>query len=113
MLLVEDDLVSVSALSGILRRKGYDVMVAHTVQAGLRQLADSPDWVLLDLMLPDGDGAQLLRHIRMQRLPIKVVVITAVNDAAHLHQVRELRPQLLLKKPLDVASLLRTFELQH
>ena len=105
--------MSVSALSGILRRKGFEVLIAHTVADGLRLLSHSPDWILLDLMLPDGDGDTILQHIRAHRLPLKEIVTTAVNDPARLDRIHALRPEQVMKKPLDLARLLRTFELKH
>ncbi len=110
MLLVEDDLVSASALTAILARRGFEVLHAPTVAAGLAMLAELPDVVVLDLMLPDGDGAALLKHVRSSGLPIRVVVTTAVHDAARLADVRALGPDLVMQKPIDLAGLLRAIQ---
>jgi DNA-binding response OmpR family regulator len=106
VLLVEDDLVSASALTAILSRRGFHVLHATTVAVGLELLAEQPDTVILDLMLPDGDGAALLQHVRAAGLRVRVVVTTAVHDVARLAAVRALGPDLLMQKPIDLADLL-------
>ena len=58
-------------------------------------------------MLPDGDGAQILRHVRERNLGIPVCVTTGVNDRARLVEVKRLAPRCLLLKPIDLTQLLR------
>ena len=69
--------------------------------------AHTPDTILLDLMLPDGEGSTVLRRVRDGGLPVKVTVTTASSDPDRLDQVRALRPDSLLKKPLDIFELLK------
>ncbi len=107
---MEDDLVSASALMAILTRRGFEVLHASTVAAGLAMLDEKPDTVILDLMLPDGDGAAVLKHIRAAGLPTRVVVTTAVHDAARLADVRALGPDLVMQKPIDLAGLLQVLQ---
>ncbi len=107
MLLVEDDLVSASALSAILTRRGFEVLHATTVAAGLAGLAESPDAVILDLMLPDGDGAAVLQQARAAGAAVRVIVTSAVHDDARLAAVHALGPDLMMQKPIDLAGLLR------
>ena len=72
-LIVEDDLTSCSAALKILRLRGYDVDCATTLVEGFEKLATwGPRCVVLDLMLPDGNGLELLRHIRENALPVRV-----------------------------------------
>ena len=106
MLIVEDDLVSASALRSILTRKGCEVSLATTLAGALPHLADPPDVILLDLMLPDGNGAEVLRRLRAADSPARVVVTTAVSDPTRLREVQALRPDRVLRKPIDVVDLL-------
>ena len=107
VLLVEDDLPTVHALEMLLRHHGFDVIVAPTVDAALQSLvADEPDAVLLDLMLPDGDGVRILQAIRDRRLPTRVAVLTGVGDGERLDHVRALGPDALLQKPVDFVQIL-------
>ena len=106
VLVVEDDLDSYQALSKILKHVGYETLSASTLAAGRELVAGDPRFVILDLMLPDGNGKELLRHVREHQLPAKVVVLTGASDARLLDEVRALRPDALFTKPLNVPKLL-------
>ena len=106
VLVVEDDLDSYQALSKILKHVGYDTVSASTLAAAVNLLSSEPRFVVLDLLLPDGNGKELLRQIRERRLPIKVAVLTGASDPQLLDDVRQLGPDALFAKPLDVPRLL-------
>jgi DNA-binding response OmpR family regulator len=107
LLLVEDDLATSSALRSILGRRGWVVDVAGTLAEALSLLDPQrlPAWVMLDLMLPDGDGLTVLRKIRADGLDVKVVVSTAASDRQRLDAVSRLAPDLVLCKPIDLSEL--------
>ena len=106
VLVVEDDLDSYHALSKILKHVGYDTLSAATLTSAYQLLDQNPRFVVLDLILPDGNGKDLLKHIRDKALAIKVVVLTATGDQQLLREVRDLRPDALFLKPLNVPKLL-------
>jgi len=106
VLIVEDDVVSASALRSILTRKGCDVLTVSTVADALPLLAHPLDVILLDLMLPDGDGAAVLRELRRRNSTVRVVVTTALADPARLLELRDLRPDRVLRKPIELVDLL-------
>src|SRR4051794_34133490 len=62
VLVVEDDRTARRALAALLRRQGFAVSEAGTVGDAVRALAGRPDWVLLDVMLPDGCGLDVFRR---------------------------------------------------
>ena len=101
VLLIEDYAPTRRAMKQLLELEGYDVDAAATVQEGLAGLDLGPDWMLLDLMLPDGDGEQVLTEVRRRCLPVKVAVLTGVTDRDRLDRVSEMRPDLVLIKPVD------------
>jgi two-component system KDP operon response regulator KdpE len=105
--LVEDDPGSANALRLLLSYNGYEVILAPTLGESMRKIDPSIDAVILDLMLPDGNGDQLLAHIRKSKLPIRVLVTTAVSDGARIEQVKTLRPEGIFRKPIDLEELLR------
>jgi len=81
ILIVEDEAIWAANLREYLEHHHYDVRVAATVAAGLELLAHHrPDVVLLDIVLPDGDGRQILHRIRETDVPIGVVVMTAFGS---------------------------------
>ena len=110
VLLVEDDPVSASALNAILRRRGFDVLPATTLAQAMDLLQQRPAFVVLDLMLPDGDGAAVLRHVRKTRPETRVLVTTAVSDPERLRALRALGPDVILQKPIDLNALLKLIE---
>ncbi len=77
ILLIEDEESIAEPLAAALARDGFDVATAPTAEAGLEAFdARSPDLVLLDVMLPDGDGRDVLRRIRTSSAT-PVVMLTA------------------------------------
>jgi DNA-binding response OmpR family regulator len=80
LLVVEDDERIRTALIRALRERGHAVSSAPTALAGLQQAVDErPDLVVLDLGLPDLDGAELLRMLRAVS-SVPVIVATARDD---------------------------------
>ncbi len=83
VLLVEDDAPLAHALSVNLAAEGWFVRSAHTVASALAAVHDSlPDVVLLDRMLPDGDGLSLCVALRAARPTPGVIVLTARGGEA-------------------------------
>ncbi len=107
VLVVEDDRVSRKALRRLFAARGWDVAEASTLSEGFQALDPPPNCIVLDLMLPDGDGADLLRHVRASGLPSRVVVATGVEDLVRLETVNGLRPDSLVRKPIDFDALCR------
>lgn len=94
----------------LLEHHGWRVSVATTVREAIVALIHRLDWIVLDLLLPDGDGAAVLEFVRRRRLDTGVVVVTAVGDPGHLARVRALAPDALLQKPADINGLLEVIE---
>jgi DNA-binding response OmpR family regulator len=75
-------------------------------------LAWEPAIVVLDLMLPDRNGAAILAHIGRQRLPVRVVVTTGAIEWEKMLGQSEAAPDLVLQKPVDFKELLAWLEAQ-
>lgn len=106
LLLVEDDAPTRRALSRLLALAGRAVVTAATVTEALEALDSGPACIVLDLDLPDGRGEMVLRHVREMGLAAHVVVCSACVSEERLASVRTLRPDALLRKPVDFAELL-------
>ena len=77
VLLIDDDVKLADLLKTYLSGHGYAMTAAQNVQDGLRKLrAEDYDIVLLDIMLPDGDGLDVCRKIRTTS-SIPVIMLTA------------------------------------
>src|SRR4051812_48084107 len=78
VLIVEDDANLRLTLQDNLEEQGYQVRVAASVAEGWKALdARAADVVVLDLMLPDGDGYDFCKKLREKRLPSRVLMLTA------------------------------------
>jgi DNA-binding response OmpR family regulator len=104
-LLVEDDPDTCEALTRILTRRGYEVDCASSVRQALTKLQAQPDSIVLDLMLPDGNGIELLRHVRQFGLPVRVAVATGAGDTDLMSDVILLHPDAFFIKPIDATEL--------
>ena len=81
MLVVDDEATILELLSGSLRLAGFEVVTAASGASAVRAAATSgPDLVLLDVMMPDGDGFEVLRRIRSGGSEVPVIFLTARDE---------------------------------
>jgi CheY-like chemotaxis protein len=108
VLVVEDDPDARYAVAAFLAHRGYDVEQAATLGEALVKLERGllPQVVVLDLRLPDANGALLLRRVHRENLPVKVAVVTAYADAAAHPALQRFPPDRVLTKPLDFEEFL-------
>ena len=105
ILLIEDEESISEPLERALGREGFDVETAATAAEGRERFrAARPDLVLLDVMLPDGDGREILREIRdTSRTP--VVMLTARGEELERVLGLELGADDYVTKPFSSAEL--------
>ena len=88
VLIVEDDPDQLALADLRVSMAGYKVRVAGSVNAFLQNILDegAPDLLLLDVMLPDGDGFEVLAKMRRHPVlsSVPIVLLTARNDAADI-----------------------------
>ncbi len=106
VLVVEDDREIRGLLQSVLTVEGFEVRSAVSVSEARALLAhDLPDLLILDLGLPDGSGADLLREARRgQALP--VIVVSAREDEAQKIELLDAGADDYLVKPFGVGELL-------
>jgi len=112
VLVVEDDPSSRRALVLLLRLKGFQTNVASTIREAIEQLQSNPGCLLLDLMLPDGNGTTVLEYIRDRDLPIRVAVTTGAGNWQAMLESVPGRPDAVFTKPLDFEKLVGWLNLQ-
>ena len=77
VLLVEDDTDVATLVSRFLTRGGHDVTVCGSVrEANRHAVTHRPEIIVLDLGLPDGDGLDVVRHVRFAQLQTPILVLT-------------------------------------
>ncbi|MCK0509681.1 two-component system response regulator KdpE [Aromatoleum buckelii] len=106
ILVVEDELQIRRFIRQTLERAAYRVFEAGTVEQALTDAAlGKPDLVILDLGLPDGDGAQFVRSVRdWSRMP--VLILSARSDEADKITALDAGADDYLTKPFSVGELL-------
>jgi DNA-binding response OmpR family regulator len=78
ILIVEDDLSILTGLSMNLRHEGYEVLQAQDGRTGLQKAIDeAPDVLVLDVMLPQMNGFEVLEELRRRGNQVPVVVLSA------------------------------------
>ena len=105
ILLVEDEESISEPLSAHLAREGFTAAIAPTVQAARDAFqALAPDLVLLDVMLPDGDGKDLCRELRAKS-DVPIVMLTARGADVDKIVGLELGADDYVVKPFSVGEL--------
>jgi DNA-binding response OmpR family regulator len=105
VLIVEDDPNVAEVVSRYLAREGYDVDAVADGAEGLRRaLADPPDLVVLDLMLPSLSGLDVCRRLRAAA-PVPVIMLTARGEEADRIAGLELGADDYLSKPFSPREL--------
>lgn len=106
VLIVEDDLATLYALQRLFRAQGWLVRSSRTVGDAIAELEAPPTWIVLDLMLPDGSGEEVLRHVRESRLSTRVAVVSGLPEVANLPGLKPLNPDVTMAKPIHFEDLL-------
>jgi DNA-binding response OmpR family regulator len=101
VLVVDDSDQLVGLVAAWLEDEGYAVATATTGARAMAAVsADSPDVVVLDLILPPPDGFTLCRLFNAMRRPPAIVVMTGIGDRPRLRQLDGLGIVAVLQKPL-------------
>jgi len=109
LLLIDDDARLTAMVGDYLRSNGYEVDTAGSLALGRERLRGGPyDALVLDLMLPDGDGLDLTRELRadprLKRLPL--LMLTARGEPLDRVVGLELGADDYLPKPFEARELL-------
>jgi CheY-like chemotaxis protein len=106
LLIVDDEVAILEALTDILSVEGYEVATAANGAEGLKRASvERPDLILLDLMMPVMDGQEMLRRLKedpnLRAIPVVVMSAGRVTKA-------ELQGSHFLAKPFELDDLLDT-----
>ena len=113
ILIVDDDRISCSILSGRLNAAGHKTLTAFDAMSGFTSIMrDRPDLVILDLGMPAGGGFSVAQRMRaipaVARTP--VIIVTASDDEPTRERARSIGAAAFVAKPLDMDLLLRAVE---
>ncbi len=105
ILVVDDDRKIVALVRTYLEREGYRVTTAHDGREALRQAeVDPPDLIVLDLMLPEIDGFEVMRRLRAER-DVPVLMLSARSSLPERIIGLERGADDYLPKPFSPAEL--------
>jgi DNA-binding response OmpR family regulator len=100
ILVVEDELAIAESIQFALNRDGYAVTLAHQL-ADARPMLEKVDLIVLDLMLPDGDGVELLRTLRQSGQSTPVVILSSRDAEADRVSSLEMGADDYVTKPFS------------
>lgn len=106
---VEDHVDTAYGLKMYFTTKGHEVKVAHDLASARKVAADHQfDILLSDIMLPDGNGWDLLRELR-KSMPVRAIALSGYNGPEEIERSREAGFLLHLAKPIAMEELNRIF----
>ncbi|EHP85781.1 response regulator [Methanotorris formicicus] len=112
ILVIEDEEDILNLIKIILEIQGYEVLTACDGFEALERMKENPDLIILDIMMPEIDGWEVLDKIRKNEnwKPIPVIVFTANTHIENLKKVHEKRVNDIIVKPFEKKELLEKIE---
>jgi two-component system alkaline phosphatase synthesis response regulator PhoP len=102
ILIVDDEESIVTLLEYNLRQAGFDVLTAYDGEEGLqRAKTESPNLIVLDLMLPKMDGMEVCKELRREHIHTPILMLTAKDDEIDKVLGLELGADDYLTKPFS------------
>src|SRR3954452_4925814 len=110
LLIVDDDPNVVAGLQALLADE-WEVRTASTAREARSVFADfSPDVVLLDMNLPDGNGVDVLHDLKMYSEAVSVIMMSGVGTVDSVVESMQVGAETFLQKPFDYSMLSLTLE---
>ena len=105
ILVVDDDAATRKMINTALGQSGFDILEAGTAAEAVEAIRrEDPDVVLLDLILPDGDGVQVCREVR-QYSDVSIIMVTAKRDLTDRLAGLDAGADDYVTKPLSMGEL--------
>jgi len=110
LLLVDDDETFCAVMSKALKRRGYDVSVAHDVENATRMAEDDPpEYAIVDLKMPGDSGLVLVRRLNAIDPTTSIVVLTGYASITTAIEAVKLGATHYLAKPVDADEVIAAF----
>ena len=103
-LVIEDNEDNMLLITRLLKKAGYEYLWAQNGCRGLEMVVEQlPDFILLDIQLPDIDGTEVLRRLRLTEIgkDIPVIVVTSYAMAGDREHFLAAGANAYLEKPID------------
>ncbi|MCB0422400.1 MAG: response regulator transcription factor [Bdellovibrionales bacterium] len=112
ILLVEDDVTLGPSLLSLLEQEGYEVNLCKTLMAAKEVKGENWDVVILDWNLPDGQGIDFLKVLRLENNLVPVIVLTARTELIDKVVGLESGANDYLTKPFEPRELMARIRVQ-
>ena len=101
-LVIEDNENNMVLISRILNNSGYGVLEAETGKIGLEKaLTCAPDFIILDIQLPDILGSEVVQMLRQQGSTVPVIAMTSYAMSGDREKLLALGCDGYIEKPID------------
>lgn len=106
VLIVDDEVEIVDFLARFLQRLGIAAIKANSGEEALRKYnEEQPDFIFLDIQMPDKDGITILKEIKKIDATVKVIMITGKDDKDLQAKAKKYGALDYITKPLDLSEL--------
>lgn len=108
VLIVDDEPNIAISVDFLMRREGFEVLVAHDGEEGLARIrADRPDLVVLDVMMPKLDGFEVCKAVRADPAlaGVRILMLTAKGRALEISKGLALGADAYFPKPFSTREL--------
>lgn len=113
ILIIEDEEDLVKGLKLNLADEGYTVDFALNGAEGLRKaLQETPDLIILDIMLPEMDGLEVCRELRQKNIDVPIIMLTAKGEEIDKVVGLEIGADDYMTKPFSIRELLARIKAQ-
>ena len=111
ILVVDDDPSTRGMVCSVLVHQGFAVQAVASGNEAIARLDSARfDAVVLDVMMRDGSGHEVLEVLAVQRPDVKCVVVISATSAANLEKVAVANVAAKLRKPFDITELVQAVE---
>ncbi len=111
VLVVDDEEALRTVLGGELSSEGYTVDTASDGDEAISMVQNKKyDLLLLDIKMPKVDGFEVLKFVKKNFPPIKVIMLTGFADLKNAIESKKLGAEDFVSKPYDLVDLLTTIE---
>ena len=107
VLVVDDDASIRGLVRAVLRHEDFEVEEAQTGHEAIARISEKHyDAMVLDIMMGNGSGHDVLEVLGRQRPDVKCVVVISASSAARIEDVKAANVEAKLRKPFDIDELL-------
>lgn len=113
ILVVDDEPMNVHILKRLLERVGHEICTAYNGREALDAISENHfDLILLDIMMPQVDGFEVLDELQQQKSQIPVIMVSALNDYDTINKAHSMGACDFLTKPVKPATIYSAVEKQ-